>query len=72
MFSHIKTHHGIALLLASFLLALTLINDSNQKLSELSSIATQAIQSIPARSQMAAALEGADSGLVGWWKFDEG
>ena len=72
MFSHIKTHHGIALLLASFLLAMTLINDSNQKLSELSSIATQAIQSIPARAQMAAALEGADSGLVGWWKFDEG
>ena len=71
MFSHIKTHHGIALLLASFLLAITLINQSNQRFSLIVSNTIDTLQFISTRNQLASVLDGADSGLVGWWKFDD-
>ncbi len=69
MFPKIKTEYGIAIIFSAFILATTLINQSWR---EFVLIADQTIQSIPARTQLASASDGADPGLVGWWKFDEG
>lgn len=66
----LKPEYGITLLLSCFILAVTLVN---QSWNEFMLVTDQTIQSIPsARTQLASALDGADSGLVGWWKFDEG
>ncbi len=72
----IKTEYGIAILLSSFILALTLIG---QSWNDFVLVADQTIQSIPSsaswRNTQLASAEGTDlltQGLVGWWKFDEG
>ena len=71
--SFIRIEHGLVILFSCLLLSVTLIGNS---LDELSSITTDTIHFIPpARSQLAqavSALEGPNSGLIGWWKFDEG
>lgn len=56
MFSKIKTHYATVLLAFCFIISLIFIS-----------------QSISPHAQPAqAALDGGGSGLVGWWKFDEG
>ena len=62
----LKTQHLFAILASLFLLTLTLISYKPK-----TPVVSTIISSIPERSQLAS-LEGADSGLVGWWKFDEG
>ena len=80
MFSSVKTHHGLALLLSAFILAIILIGRSWNEFVLVADQTIQTIQSIPSSAswhntqlaQVASALEGPGSGLVGWWKFDEG
>ena len=77
MFSPIKTsfktEHAFAIIFSAFILATTLIS---QSWSDFISVANQTIQTLPAtRTQLAqavSALDSPSSGLVGWWKFDEG
>ena len=80
MFSSVKTHHGLALLLSAFILAIILIGRSWNDIVSVADQTIQTIQSIPSSAswrktqlaQVASTLEGPGAGLVGWWKFDEG
>jgi hypothetical protein len=63
MSQEIKTSYALALILTLFLGFLTFINWADRQAGLISRVSP---------SSQLAALEGADSGLVGWWKFDEG
>ena len=76
----IEPKYGIAILLSTFILALTLISQNWNDFVLVADQTIQTIQSIPSSAnwrktqiaQVASTLEGPGSGLVGWWKFDEG